>query len=566
MRPLSRPRAALARAAASFAAVALVAAFAGPAWALTQPGGADQLPILRGLTCQGGNVQTCVDELGDPFRVRQVAAVTPETFDPSCNLSFEIIARGASFRSAFGWYNVRDDGQRPEPADLHPFLNCDEAPGVKKALSIKDTPAYKGGQPGFASGRIGFFIATPEDPASPGQQLAGNCPAFDAGGPVAGSYGYVYYSERRFNPDQNGDDSYIHLVILQSEKFFPAFYFGWEDQFGGGDDDFNDILTLVTGITCAGGGQPCDVPGGAGVCASGLTQCRRGALECVAMNPGSAEACDGLDNDCDGEADEGDLCPAGELCVRGDCVPSCRSGEFPCTGGKQCVGEGVCVDAACAALSCDAGEICRDGACRAPCDDVVCPLGQECRLGVCLDACETAPPSCDAGYVCSRGVCVERCDVCTVSGNGLCGDGQACDSALGLCVDGGCAGVACAGGEVCRAGQCVDACAGAACPDEQACVAGRCVGLASGAGGQGGSGLGVGGGINVIPTSPAGGAGAAGAAGSGAAGDALGADFYADGGGGCGCETAGAGPRGGAALFAGLAGLAALRGGRRRRR
>ncbi len=560
MRVFSRP---LSKAGPLFA-LALASAFALPAFALTQPGREDPLPILRGLTCQGGNVQTCVDELGDPIRVRQVAAVTPETFDPSCNLSFEIIARGAAFRSVFGWYNVRDDGQKPAPADLHSFLLCDEPPGTKKALSIRDTPEYKGGQPGFSSGRIGFFIATPEDPAHPGTMLAGNCPTFDAGGPVTGTYGHVYYSERHFNPDQHGDDSYIHLVILQSEKSFPGFYFGWEDQYGGGDDDFNDILTLVTGITCAGGGQPCEVPGGEGVCSSGLTQCRSGALECVSMTPSSAEACDGLDNDCDGSVDEGDICPAGSLCVRGACAPNCHSNEFPCAAGKRCVGEGVCVDTECADVACGAGEVCNAGRCRAPCDDVVCPLGQECRLGACVDACEAAAPSCDAGYVCSRGVCVERCDVCTVSGTGLCRNGQACDSSSGLCVDDGCDGLSCAEGQVCQAGQCVDACANAACPGDQICTLGRCVSVAAaGQAGSGGS-LGIAGAPLYNWQGSGGVAGASGASGGSAGAPVAEGSFVADGGDGCGCEVAGS-RRGDAGVVA-LAALAALGAGRGRRR
>lgn len=540
-------------------AVAFVASLAAPALALTQPGRDDLLPILRGTTCQGGNVQTCVDELSDPIRVRKVAAVTPETFDPSCNLSFEVIARGASFRSVFGWYNVRDDGQKPEPADLHPFLHCDEAPGTTKPLSIKDTPEYKGGQSGFSSGRIGFFIATPENPDSPGQSLPGNCPTFDAGGPVAGSYGHIYYSERGFNPDHHGDDSYIHLVILQSEKFFPGFYFGWEDTYGGGDDDFNDILTLVTGITCAGGGQACEVPGAQGVCASGLTQCKAGALECVSMNAGSSEACDGLDNDCNGEVDDGDLCPASQLCVHGACVPNCGSPEFPCAGGQVCV-QGVCVAYECASVACGPGEVCKEGACRAPCDGVSCPLGQECRLGACVDACEVSPPACDAGFVCSRGVCVERCDVCTVSGSGLCRGDQACDSSLGLCVEATCVGVSCEAGQACRGGQCVDACDGASCPDGQACVAGRCESSGTaGAGGAGGSGLGFGGGGLPYDVKGAGGSASA-SAGS----PPAGADSSDDGGG-CACSAAGTGPRGGAAMLLALGGLALGLHSRRRR-
>jgi hypothetical protein len=534
-------------AAALVVSSALGLASARTAWALNQPGKTDTLPKLTGTVCDGGgdggNVQACIDELADPIQVQQIAAVTPETFDPSCNLTFKVIARGAGFKNVFGWYNVRDDGQKPEPSDLHPFLACGDGVGVERPLDIKGTPEYKGGQPGFTSGRVGFFIATPENPNNLGHQFDSNCPTFDANGPVAATTGFVYYSERRFNPDQQGDDSYIHLIVLQSEKFFPAFYFGWEDRLNGGDDDFNDILTLVTGITCAGGGRPCDVPNGLGVCAAGLTQCRDGAVECAPLNAGSAEACDGLDNDCDGEVDEGELCPPGRLCVRGACVPSCRSGEFACEQGRQCVGEGVCVEASCAQVACDAGQVCRGGQCRGPCDGVTCPGGQECRLGSCVDACASSPPSCDPGYVCSRGVCVSRCDVCTASPGVACTDGQACDGATGLCVEASCAGVACGPGQVCRGGACADACAGAVCPEGQACSAGRCVSADQGGGGQGGGGMNFGGFFNVPGGGSAGAsAGASGANGAQAAGD--------DDDGGCSCRAAGVSPeRGGALLF-----------------
>ncbi len=36
--------------------------------------------------------------------------------------------------------------------------------------------------------------------------------------------------------------------------------------------------------------------------------------------PGATEICDGLDNDCDGEIDEGNLCGATRICVEGQCV------------------------------------------------------------------------------------------------------------------------------------------------------------------------------------------------------------------------------------------------------
>ena len=49
------------------------------------------------------------------------------------------------------------------------------------------------------------------------------------------------------------------------------------------------------------------------------------------------ESCDGFDNDCNGSVDDGDnLCPFGEVCDDGNCVPNCGSGEFQCPADKVC--------------------------------------------------------------------------------------------------------------------------------------------------------------------------------------------------------------------------------------
>jgi len=91
-------------------------------------------------------------------------------------------------------------------------------------------------------------------------------------------------------------------------------------------------------------GEECEVPGsgqGEGNCRAGEYQCVDGAIICEgAIQPGT-EICNGIDDDCDGEADEGTCSPDG-ICIDGECRFRCASGEFPCDPGYTCEG-GFCV-------------------------------------------------------------------------------------------------------------------------------------------------------------------------------------------------------------------------------
>ncbi len=61
--------------------------------------------------------------------------------------------------------------------------------------------------------------------------------------------------------------------------------------------------------TLAGTGQACDTRK-PGVCAQGTTQCAGGQLRCVQTRTSDIEVCNGLDDDCDGQVDNQCLSPA----------------------------------------------------------------------------------------------------------------------------------------------------------------------------------------------------------------------------------------------------------------
>ena len=130
-------------------------------------------------------------------------------------------------------------------------------------------------------------------------------------------------------------------------------------------------------------GTQCDAVGQAGSCTQGAVTCSAGNLVC---GPGDSqpETCDAIDNDCDGQIDEGTL----EVACRPD-VPlegECNPGTFACTGNEAALW-GPCVDYAGPQTEiCDA----LDNDCDGQIDELA--GGCECLSGDTEDDCYTGPP------------------------------------------------------------------------------------------------------------------------------------------------------------------------------
>jgi MYXO-CTERM domain-containing protein len=408
---------------------------------------------------------------GEALESRLDAHTPLAGFAPLCNLTAQMVLRGGSCEVSLGWYNVVPGRTAPPaPSEIYPLLpandptampRADYTPGVGVQNPVV-TVARLRSDPHYAGGLIGLAMLGDD------RKVPAVCTQ-------------THFMEPSLNPLCTTaacmGKPWIAALSYQSTATPNAYYFLFEERpmsatdFGN-DGDFNDQVFLVTGLTCDGGGEPCDT-GRHGVCQRGTTVCGKGGqLTCVADATPSAEVCDGLDNDCDGVVDPspGTACsdPA-QICDRGRCVPLCDDATAPCRSDKVCSG-GICKSPTCAGVTCPAGQTCVSGSCQDGCQfgatSVSCPYGQVCRVGRCVDPCDGV--TCSAGQLCQDGACAPPC-TCRA-----CPAGKACASD-GHCVDKGCENTVCPEQMTCIAGMCRDLCYLTLCPTGQYCSMGQCI-------------------------------------------------------------------------------------------
>jgi hypothetical protein len=179
------------------------------------------------------------------------------------------------------------------------------------------------------------------------------------------------------------------------------------------------------------GGVACTIPGLQGACAQGVTDCSNGPMVCKQVNFPVAEVCDGIDNNCDGQVDEGN--PPGPACTVSGLQGVCARGAVSCsTGSPHCTQTVFPSTEVCNGLDDDCDGLTDETLGSTTCGVGVCARSVDNCVGGQVQACVPGAPSTE---VCNG--LDDDCDGLTDEGLGslACGTGN-CSKVVPACVGG----------------------------------------------------------------------------------------------------------------------------------
>ncbi|AEI63997.1 regulator of chromosome condensation [Corallococcus macrosporus] len=194
------------------------------------------------------------------------------------------------------------------------------AAGAQHALSIRPgCPVWSWGNNG--QGQLGTGSVSTAPTSTPLSSLIINTFYFD--GDMDG-FGDEYIAEQACEPSPG------FVEELDCDDYSMTTFPGAPEMCNGMDENCDG--TVDDGNPS--GGDACST-GLLGVCATGTTACVEGAVACQQNQTASDELCDALDNDCDGEADEDNPeglqeCSTGQQGVCGEGVTYCTHGAVEC--------------------------------------------------------------------------------------------------------------------------------------------------------------------------------------------------------------------------------------------